>query len=47
MDETQDLIVTEALHALWLSRPYKGKFSQDEFEYVSRSPGFSTEGCRK
>ena len=47
MDETQNLIVTEALHALRLSRRYKGKVSQDEFEYAPRSPGFSKEDCRE
>jgi hypothetical protein len=47
MDETQNLIVTEALNALRLSRRYKGKLSQDEFEYAPRSPSFSKKDCRK
>jgi len=47
MDETKNLIVTEALHALRLSRRYKGKFSQDEFEYAPRSPGSSQGDCRE
>ena len=47
MDETQNMIVTEALHTIRLSLRNNGKFSQDEFEYVPRSPGFSKEDCRK
>ena len=47
MDETQNLIVTEALHALQLSRRYKGKVSQDEFECAPCSPGSSQGDCRE
>lgn len=47
MDETQNLIVAEALHAFRLSHRFKGKFNQDEFEYAPHSPGFSKEDWRK